>query len=110
MNRVGVVQQCFYFVGYLKLPAAQVLVPGPTQTDFDDIGNDKSSMCQSLIVLSSGESHVDLWSLESEELLSPFARMDDESSEDDLGYFMALDLYVVESSPTVAPDSGVVFV
>jgi hypothetical protein len=36
--------------------------------------------------------------------------MDDESSEDDLGYFMALDLYVVESSPTVAPDSGVVFV
>jgi hypothetical protein len=32
-------------------------------------------MCKSLIVLSSGESDVDPWSSESEELLSPFARM-----------------------------------
>ena len=44
-------------------------------------------MCQSLIVLSSGESDVDPWSSKSEELLSPFARMDDETSEDDLDYF-----------------------
>jgi hypothetical protein len=60
-------------------------------------------MCRSLIVLSSRESDVDPWSSESEGLLSPFARMDDESSEDDLDYFMALDLSMVESSPRVAP-------
>jgi hypothetical protein len=51
-------------------------------------------MCRSLIVLSSGKSDFDPWSSESEELLSPFARMDDESSEDDLDYFVALDLFV----------------
>jgi hypothetical protein len=77
-------------------------MPGPAQADFGDNGNDKSLMCQSLIVLSSGESDVDPWSSESEGLLSPFARMDDDSSEDDLDYFMALDLSVGESSPKVA--------
>jgi hypothetical protein len=60
-------------------------------------------MCKSLIVLSSGDFDVDLWSSESEEFLSPFARMDDEFSKDDLDYFMALDLSVKESSPRVAP-------
>jgi hypothetical protein len=45
-------------------------------------------------VLSSGESDVYQWSSKSEELLSPFSRMNDESSEDDLDYFMALDLSV----------------
>jgi hypothetical protein len=34
--------------------------------------------------------------------MSPFARMDDESLKDDLDYFMALDLFVAESSPRVA--------
>jgi hypothetical protein len=63
-------------------------------TRFWCIGNDKSLMCRSLIVLSSGKSDFDPWSSESEELLSPFARMDDESSEDDLDYFVALDLFV----------------
>jgi hypothetical protein len=58
-------------------------------------------------VLSSGESDVYQWSSKSEELLSPFARMNDESSEDDLDYFMALDLSVVESSPRVAPPAVV---
>jgi hypothetical protein len=77
-------------------------VPRPVQADFSDDGNDKSLMCRSLIVLSSGESDVDPWSSESEKLLSPFARMDDESSEDDLDYFMVLDLSIVESSPRVA--------
>jgi hypothetical protein len=76
---------------------------GPAQAYFGDNGNDKSLMCQSLIVLSSGESDVDPWSSESEGLLSPFARMDDDSSEDVLDYFMALDLSLVESSPKVAP-------
>jgi hypothetical protein len=35
--------------------------------------------------------------------MSPFSRMDDESSEDDLDYFMALDLSIMKSSPRVAP-------
>ena len=39
----------------------------------------------------------------SEELMIPFARMDVESLEDDLDYFMALNLADVESSPRVAP-------
>src|SRR5688572_21663243 len=63
-------------------------------------------MCQSLIVLSCDESEdesdVESWSLEGKGFLSPFARMDDESLEDDLDYFMALDLAVAESSPRVA--------
>jgi hypothetical protein len=41
--------------------------------------------------------------VEGEEWMSLFARMEDESSEDDLDYFMALDLSVAESSPRVAP-------
>jgi hypothetical protein len=64
-------------------------------------------MCRSLIVLSNDEyedeSYVGSWSLEGKGFLSTFARMDDESLEDDLDYFMALDLAVVESSPRVAP-------
>ena len=35
--------------------------------------------------------------------MSLFAKMDDESLEDDIDYFMVLDLFVVESSPRVAP-------
>jgi hypothetical protein len=54
-----------------------------------------------LIVLSSDESDVDSWSSKGEQLMSPFARMEDESLKDDLNYFMALDLFVAESSPRV---------
>jgi hypothetical protein len=35
--------------------------------------------------------------------MSPFSRIDDESLEDDLDYFMALDLVVAESLARVAP-------
>jgi hypothetical protein len=59
-----------------------------------------------LIVLSSDESDVGSWSSEGEKLISPFARMDDESSDDDLDYFRALDLSVAESSPGVAPTAA----
>jgi hypothetical protein len=59
---------------------------GHAQTDFSDIGNDIPLMCRSPIRLSSGESDLDSWSSGSEELLSLFARMDDESSEDDLDF------------------------
>jgi hypothetical protein len=38
--------------------------------------------------------------------MSPFARMDDESLEDDIDYFMVLDLFVVESSPRDAPTAA----
>ena len=69
-------------------------MPGTAQANFGDNGNGKLLMCQSLIVLSSDEYDVDSWSSKGEELMSPFARMDDESSEDDLDYFMALDLSV----------------
>jgi hypothetical protein len=64
-------------------------------------------MCQSVIILSSDESDdgsdVESWPSEGEGLMSPFARMDDESSKDDLDYFVALDLSVAESSPRVTP-------
>jgi hypothetical protein len=59
-------------------------------------------MCQSLIVLSSDESDVGSRSSKGEGLMSPFARVGDKSLEDDLDYFMALDLDVAESSPRVA--------
>jgi hypothetical protein len=51
----------------------------------------------------SDESDVGSWSSEGEDLMNLFARMDDESSEDDLDYFMALDLSMAESSPRSAP-------
>jgi hypothetical protein len=68
-------------------------------------------MCQSVIILSSDESDdesddgsdVESWPSEGEGLMSPFAGMDDESSKDDLDYFVALDLSVAESSPRVTP-------
>ena len=59
---------------------------GHAQADFGDIRNDIPLMCRSLIRLSSGESDLDLWSTGSEELQSSLARMDDESSEDDLDF------------------------
>jgi hypothetical protein len=51
----------------------------------------------------SDESDVELWSSEGEGMVSTLAGMDDESSEDDLDYFVALDLSVAESPSRVAP-------
>jgi hypothetical protein len=51
----------------------------------------------------SGESHVGSWSFEGGKLGSPFSWVDDESSEDELDYFVAFDLAVVESPLRVAP-------
>ena len=64
----------------------QVPTYGPAQAYFGDIRNDILLMCRSSIRFSSGESDFDLWSLGSEELLSPFVRMNDESSKDDLDF------------------------
>jgi hypothetical protein len=63
-------------------------------------------MCRSVIILSSDtsdESDVESWSSKGERLVRPFTRMDDESSEDDLDYFVALDLSIAESPSRVAP-------
>jgi hypothetical protein len=63
-------------------------------------------MCRCVVILSSDESddESDDESCPSkgEGLMSPFASMDDESSEDDLDYFVVLDLSIVESPPRVA--------
>jgi hypothetical protein len=63
-----------------------------------------------VIILSSDasndESDVESWSSEGERLVSPFAGMDDESSKDDLDYFVALYLSVVESSSRLAPTAA----
>ena len=87
----------------LKIGSAQVPVSRPAQANFGDNGNDELLMCQSLIVLSSDESDVGSRSSKGEGLMSPFARVGDKSLEDDLDYFMALDLAVVESLLRVAP-------
>jgi hypothetical protein len=85
----------------------QVPTSGPAQANFGDNGNDELLMCHTLIVLSSDESEdeadVESWSLEGEGLMTLFAKMDDESSEDDLDYFMALDLAIAQSSSKAAP-------
>jgi hypothetical protein len=57
----------------------------------------------SLSINTSGESDAGLWSSEGGELGSPFSWIDDESSEDDLDYFAALDLAAAESPLRVAP-------
>jgi hypothetical protein len=81
-------------------------VSGPAQANFGDNGNDELLTCQNLIVLSSDESNLDSWSSEGEGMVIPFAGMDDESLEDDLDYFMTVDLAVAESSPMVAPTAA----
>lgn len=48
-------------------------------------------------------SDVGSWSSKGEKLGSPFAWIDDESLEDDLDYFVALDLAAAESPLRVAP-------
>jgi hypothetical protein len=63
-------------------------------------------MSQSVIILISDASDgfdIESWSSEGEVLVSPFTGMDDESLEDDLDYFVALDLSVAETPSRVAP-------
>jgi hypothetical protein len=67
----------------------------------DDILMDGNAV--SLSINTSGESDAGLWSSEGGELGSPFSWIDDESSEDDLDYFAALDLAAAESPLRVTP-------
>ena len=70
------------------------------QANRDDDTNDDILMDGNMVFLSSdasGESDVGSWASKGGELGSPFSWIDDESSEDDLDYFAALDLAVVES-------------
>ena len=70
---------------------------GPAQVNLDDNKNDESLVCGSVVILSSDasdESDVDSWSSEVEGLGSLFVGIDGESSEDDLDYFVAIDLSV----------------
>jgi hypothetical protein len=76
------------------------------QANLDDNTNDDMLVCGNVVILSSDaseESDVGSWSSEGEELGSLFAWIDDESSEDDLDYFVVLDLAVAESPLKVAP-------
>jgi hypothetical protein len=57
-----------------------------------------SLSCRSPTGFSDEGSEFDSWSSGSEGWLSPFARMDEESSEEDLDFFIALDVSTVESS------------
>jgi hypothetical protein len=72
----------------------------------DDVMMDANAMSLSGNV--SGESDFGSWSSEGGNLGSPFLWMDDESSEDDLDYFAALDLAAVESSLGTAPHEALV--
>jgi hypothetical protein len=67
----------------------------------DDILMDGNAV--SLSINASGKSDAGLWSSEGGELGSPFSWIDDESSEDDLDYFAALDLAAAESPLRVTP-------
>jgi hypothetical protein len=71
-------------------------VTRPAQADLGLLGKGKenfgvvesvtSLLCQSLTGFNDGGSDFDSWSSGSEGLLSPFARMDNESSEEDLDF------------------------
>jgi hypothetical protein len=83
----------------------QVPASGPAQANLDDNENDESLVCGSVVILSSDtsdESDVESWSSEGDGLGSLFVGIDDKSSEDDLDYFVALDLSVAESPSRVA--------
>jgi hypothetical protein len=87
------------------LVATQVPTSGLAQANLDDKANDDMLVCENVVILSSDasdESDVGSWSSEGEGLGSPFAWIDDESSEDDLDYFAALDLAISESLLKVA--------
>lgn len=84
---------------------AQVPESGPTQANLDDNENDELLVCGNVVILSSDTSHesnVESWSSKAERMGSPFVGIDDESSNDDLDYFEALDLSVTESPSRVA--------
>jgi hypothetical protein len=88
------------------LIVAQVPASGPAQANRDDNTNDDILMDGNVVFLSSDascESDVGLWSSEGEKLGSPFAWIDDESVEEDLYYFVTLDLAAVESLLRAAP-------
>jgi hypothetical protein len=82
-------------------------VTGPTQENFGLLGKGieifgaaesvTSLRCRSPTGFSDGDSDFDSWSSGSEGLLSPFARMNEESSEEDLDFFVGLDVSEAES-------------
>jgi hypothetical protein len=77
----------------------QVSVSGPAQANPDDVEINDILMDVNATFLSgnvSERSDFGSWSLEEGELWSPFSWVD-ESSEDDLDYFAALDLVASES-------------
>jgi hypothetical protein len=83
----------------------QVSASGPAQANRDDNANVDILMDGNVVFLSSDssdESNVGLWSSAGQKLGSPFAWID-ESSEDDLDYFVALDVATTESPLRVAP-------
>jgi hypothetical protein len=88
------------------LVAAQVPASGPAQANPDDDMNDDiliDGNAVSLSINASRESDAGLWSSEGGELGSLFSWINDESSEDDLDYFAALDLAAAESPLRVIP-------
>jgi hypothetical protein len=89
----------------LRSVAAQVSTSGPAQANPDDVKINDVLMDASATFLSgnvSERSDFGSWSLEDGELGSPFSWAD-ESSEDDLDYFGALDEAALESPLRFAP-------
>jgi hypothetical protein len=88
------------------LVATQVPASGSAQANPDDAMSDDILMDANVMSLSgnvSGESDFGSWSSEGGKLGSPFSWMDDESLEDDLDYFVALDLAAAESPLRTPP-------
>jgi hypothetical protein len=81
------------------------------QANPDDAMSDDILMDANVVSLSgnmSGESDFGSWSSEGGKLGSPFSWMDGESWEDDLDYFVALDLAVAESLLRTTPREALV--
>ena len=79
---------------------------GPAQANPDEALSDDILMDANAMSLSgnvSGESYFGSWPSEGEKLGSPFSWTDDESLEDDLDYFAALDLAAAESLLRTTP-------
>jgi hypothetical protein len=76
------------------------------KANHDDNTNDDILVGGNVVILSSDasdESDVGSWSLEGDKFGSPFAWIDDESLEDDLDYFVALEFAAAESPVKVTP-------
>ena len=76
------------------------------KANHDDNTNDDILVGGNVVILSSDasdESDVGSWSLEGDKFGSPFAWIDDESLEDDLDYFVALEFAAAESPLKVTP-------